>query len=109
MSAWISHVKGMALDLEDVGVTMDDEDQILALTTGLDKSYDSFVISLDSMATADLTFTHVVNCLLNEDIRQGGSASEEVHTALVSSAQGRRPSVCFQCGKEGHIRAFCKE
>ncbi|KAG2159496.1 uncharacterized protein EDB93DRAFT_1070697, partial [Suillus bovinus] len=70
MSAWISRVKGMALDLEDIGVTVDDEDRILALTTGLDKLYDSFVISLDSTATADLTFDHVVNCLLNEDVRR---------------------------------------
>ncbi|KAG2358595.1 hypothetical protein BDR07DRAFT_1294496, partial [Suillus spraguei] len=46
-----------------------DEDRILALTTGLNKSYDSFVISLDSTVTADLTFDHVVNRLLNEDIR----------------------------------------
>ncbi|KAG1792975.1 uncharacterized protein HD556DRAFT_1220330, partial [Suillus plorans] len=70
MSAWISRVKGMALDLDDIGVTVDDEDRILALTTGLDKSYDSFVISLDSMVTADLTFDHVVNRLLNEDVRR---------------------------------------
>ncbi|KAG2338215.1 hypothetical protein BDR05DRAFT_843804, partial [Suillus weaverae] len=70
MSAWISCVKGMALDLEDIGVTVDDEDRILALTTGLDKSYDSFVISLNSTVTADLTFDHVVNHLLNEDVRR---------------------------------------
>ncbi|KAG2755360.1 hypothetical protein P692DRAFT_201801279 [Suillus brevipes Sb2] len=83
MSAWISRVKGMALDLEDIGVTVDDEDRILALTTGLDKSYDSFVISLDSTVTADLTFDHVVNRLLNEDVRRGSGASDEtVRTAL---------------------------
>jgi hypothetical protein len=38
--------------LEDIGVTVDDEDRILALTTGLDKSYDSFVISLDLTSAA---------------------------------------------------------
>lgn len=109
MSAWISRVKGMALDLEDIGVTVDDEDRILALTTGLDKSYDSFVISLDSTVTADLTFDHVVNRLLNEDVRRGSGASDEtVRTALVSTHQGQG-RVCFRCGKEGHIRAFCTE
>ncbi|KAG2341226.1 hypothetical protein BDR05DRAFT_845284, partial [Suillus weaverae] len=59
--------------LEDIGVTVDDEDRILALTTGLDKLYDSFVISLDSTVTADLTFDHVVNHLLNEDVQRGSS------------------------------------
>jgi hypothetical protein len=112
MSAWISRVKGMALDLEDIGVNVDDEDRILALTTGLDKSYDSFVISLDSTATADLTFDHVVNRLLNEDIRRGSVADEEprrADAALLSSSQGhgQRNVSCYRCGKEGHIRAFC--
>jgi hypothetical protein len=72
--------------LEDNGVTVDDEDQILALTTGLDKSCNSFVISLNSTVTTDLTFDHVVNHLLNEDVWQGSGASDEtVHTALVST------------------------
>ncbi|KAG2066846.1 hypothetical protein BDR04DRAFT_1028944, partial [Suillus decipiens] len=61
MSAWVSHVKGMALDLEDIGVTVDNEDQILTITTGLNKSYDSFIILLDSTVTMDLTFDHVVD------------------------------------------------
>jgi hypothetical protein len=87
-----------------------DEDRILALMTGLDKSYDSFVISLDSTATADLTFDHVVNRLLNEDIRRGSVADEEpgrADAALLSSSQGQRNVSCYRCGKEGHIRAFC--
>ncbi|OJA10711.1 hypothetical protein AZE42_13161 [Rhizopogon vesiculosus] len=113
MSAWISRVKGMALDLEDIGVTVDDEDRILTLTTGLNKSYDSFVISLDSTATADLTFNHVVNHLLNEDVQQGSVVhedSEVTGAALVSMTQGHgqgQSQVCYRCGKEGHIQAFC--
>ncbi|OJA16104.1 hypothetical protein AZE42_12878 [Rhizopogon vesiculosus] len=96
MSAWISRVKGMALDLEDIGVTVDDEDQILVLTTGLDKSYDSFIISLDSTATADLTFDHVVNRLLNEDVWQGSVVREDLEATGAAL-----------CGEEGHIRVFC--
>ncbi|KAG2127255.1 uncharacterized protein EDB93DRAFT_1096631, partial [Suillus bovinus] len=57
----ISRVKGMSLDLEDIGVTMDEEDHILAITTRLDKSYDLCIISLDSTSTVDLTFNHVID------------------------------------------------
>lgn len=95
MSAWISCVKGMALDLEDIGVAVDDENWILVLTTGLDKSYDSFIISLDETITTDLTFDHVINRLLNEDVWRGSGASDEmVRTAPVSTHQGNG-WVCF--------------
>ena len=117
MAAWISRVKGMALDLEDIGVTVDDEDRILALTTGLDKTYNSFVISLDSTAAADLTFDHVVNRLLNEDVRRGTAEeiTQKVQGVALASigyqghGQGPRANTCYRCGKEGHIRAFCTE
>ena len=49
MVAWISYVKSLAFGLEDVGVKVTDEDLILTLANGLDDSYNSFVITLDSM------------------------------------------------------------
>ncbi|EMD30468.1 hypothetical protein CERSUDRAFT_38145, partial [Gelatoporia subvermispora B] len=70
MSAWIGRVKEMAFRLEDVGVKVDDEDRILALTNGLDDSYEAFVISLDATPTAQLTLEYVVNRLLNEEMRR---------------------------------------
>ena len=117
MAAWISRMKGMALDLEDIGVTVDDEDRILELTTGLDKTYDSFVISLDSTAAADLTFDHVVNRLLNEDVQRGGAEEimQKVEGLALASVgyqgrgQGPRVNTCYRCGKEGHIWVFCTE
>src|SRR5882762_5022566 len=41
MSAWIGRVKAMAFRLTEIGVAVTDEDQILALTMGLDASYES--------------------------------------------------------------------
>jgi hypothetical protein len=49
MLAWVGQVKSMSFHLENVGVDVSDEDTILALTMGLNKSYDSFIISLDTM------------------------------------------------------------
>lgn len=68
LSAWISHVKGMTLDLENIGGTIDNENQILVLITRLNKLYNPFVISLNLMITPDLIFDHVVNHLLNKDV-----------------------------------------
>jgi hypothetical protein len=39
-------------ELEDVGVDVSEEDTILSLTMGLDKSYDSFIISLNTTPRA---------------------------------------------------------
>ena len=61
MSAWVGRVKSMSF------ITMD-EDRILALTMGLDTTYDSFVISLDSTPMTDLTLHYVVHCMLNKEV-----------------------------------------
>lgn len=44
MLTWIDQVKAMAFQLMEISVAVTDEDQILALTMGLDES---FVISFD--------------------------------------------------------------
>jgi hypothetical protein len=69
MANWIAEVRGVAFHLEQIGVTVDDEDLILVLTMGLPKSFDTFVISLDT-DTTPLTLNHIVTRLLNEESRQ---------------------------------------
>ena len=61
MVAWIGKVKGLAYKLEDIGVAVSSDEKILALTIGLDKSYDTFIISLDSMPTDQLTLDYVID------------------------------------------------
>ena len=114
MSAWINRVKGMALDLEDIGIKVDEEDRILALMAGLDESYDAFIMSLDTTDSTSFDFDRVADRLLNEDVRRGSTAGtaklkEEIQDiAMAVNHSGRRqPQVCYRCGKEGHIRAFC--
>jgi hypothetical protein len=46
---------------------------------GLNTIYDSFVISLDSTPTTDLTFNYVVHCMLNEEVHQGNCKGTSVH------------------------------
>ena len=82
MLAWIGWVKAMAFRLTKIGVAVTDEDQILALTMGLDVSYEFFVISLDSTQPELLTLNYVIHCLLNEDVccdnQEVGKVKDEV-------------------------------
>ena len=128
MSAWVGQVKSMCFCLEDVGVDVSDEDTILALTMGLDKSYDSFIISLDTTPPDQLTLDYLVSHMLNEEVHpsnieiQGvavkakrGAASGErgevrvkkEENIALAATQGDGPTMCWCCGKLGHLKVFC--
>ena len=121
MSAWVGRVKAMSHRLEDVRVEVSDEDTILVLTMGLNKSYDSFIISLDTTPADQLTLEHVILWMLNEEVHcdnveiQGVAVKardknkvkvkKEENVALAVTQSGG--SVCWRCRKAGHIKAFC--
>ena len=122
MAAWIGRVKAFAFRLEDVGVEVTDEDRILALTNGLDKTYEAFLISLDATPPGLLSLVHVVDRLLNEETGRENRAAmnsgeNAFYTARGSNSGGGQsggpsgsgPPVCWRCGKGGHIKAFCRE
>jgi uncharacterized short protein YbdD (DUF466 family) len=130
MSAWVGHVKSMSHRLEDVGVDVSEEDTILALTMGLDKSYDSFIISLDTTPPEQLTLEHVISRMLNEEVRRdnvdiqgvpvgvkgrsmngekGEVRVKKEENVAMATTQRDGPTVCWRCGKPGHVKAFCKE
>ena len=68
MSAQVGHMKTMLHRLRDIKVNLSDEDTILALVMGLDKSYDLFIISLDTTQPKQLTLEHVISCMLNKEV-----------------------------------------
>ena len=126
MSAWVGHVKSMSFRLEDIAVDVSDEDTILALTMGLDKSYDSFIISLDTTSPDQLTLDYVISCMLNEEVRctnveiqgvvikaKGGEKGEvrvkKEDNFVMVAAQKDSPMTCWCCRKMGHVKAFCTE
>ena len=128
MSAWVGRVKAMAFRLKDIGVDLTDEDQILALTMGLNVSYESFVISLDSTQSSLLTLDYVMHRLLNEEVRRGNRDAPELRkvsgnaevrvkrepgdvalAATAATSEGSGPQRCWRCGKIRHVKAFCTE
>jgi hypothetical protein len=128
MSAWVGHVKPMSHQLEDVGVDVSEEDTILSLTMGLNKSYDSFIISLDTTPPEQLTLKHVISRMLNEEVcrdnveiqgvgvkgrgvngEKGEVRVKKEENVALAASHGDGPTVCWHCGKPGHVKAFCKE
>lgn len=113
MSAWVGRVKRMAFQLVAIGVEVSDEDRILALTNGLDDTYESFVISLDSTAPQNLTLDYVVDRLLNDEMRRGNKGKDEEDVKKESGAYLAKGSgsgrTCWGCGKSGHIKMYCPD
>ena len=83
--AWASHVKGMALNLEDIGGTVINEDIIVVLTMGLGKEYDNFVASINVMAMQEFTMDYVVTRMLSEEVQHGENLSLYANEVLVAS------------------------
>ena len=117
MLAWIGWVKAMAFWLMEISVAVTNEDQILALTIGLDVSYKSFIISLDGTQPELLMLNYIIHCLLNKDVchenQEVGKVKDDkkdkenvVLVAILTSGNSHR---CWCCGKIGHIKAFYKE
>ena len=126
MKAWVGCVKAMSHRLEDIGVDILDEDTILALTMGLNKLYDSFIISLDTTPPKQLTLKHVISRMLNEEVRhdnveiQGVAAKskggmngkvrvKKEENVAMAAMQRDGSTTCWRCGKTGQVKAFCKE
>ena len=112
MANWVSRVKALVWKLEAIGVEVTEEDTILALTNGLDDSFESFIISLDSTPPDQLSLQFTVDRMVNEEARRGDKVSGSVsaHAYLVKGKQqGKSSRVCWRCGKPGHIKNFCTE
>jgi hypothetical protein len=125
MQAWIGQIQALGFRLEQAGISVSDQDKILALTMGLPSSYDAIIINFDSTPSDQLTLSHVISRLLNEEVRQTSGqpsnindTSEETRdeAMAVTGCGGRRagggtPSdvVCIFCDKKGHYKSDCPD
>jgi len=125
MQSWIGQIQALGFRLEQAGITVSDQDKILALTMGLPSSYDAVIINFDSTPSDQLTLSHVISRLLNEEVRQTSGqpsnpddTSEEVRdeAMAVTGRGGRRAGggtasdvVCFFCDKKGHYKSDCPD
>ena len=127
MQAWIGKIQALGFHLEQAGITVSDQDKILALTMGLPSSYDAVIINFNSTPSDQLTLSHVISHLLNEEVHQisgskpsdNNDAEEVQDEAMAVIGQGSRgqqagggnPSdvICFFCNKKGHYKSDCPD
>ncbi|KAL3623657.1 hypothetical protein CASFOL_032473 [Castilleja foliolosa] len=117
------------LDLNAVGVKIDEEDQAIILLSSLPKSYEHIV---DTMlyGKETLTMTEVKSVLNSKEIQKKSEFKNEGNSEVLFTQRGRSdkkefakrnnsknrskskgPSQrkCWHCKKEGHIRKFCPD
>ena len=114
MASWIADVKGVVFQLSQIGVTLPDEDTILALTNGLPSSYEHLVLALDSTPSEVFNLDYVIRRLRTEETRQLAESKppDALDTALAVTRDRPKRSgsahiTCFKCGNKGHYQANC--
>lgn len=119
MQSFISTAHRLAAQLEEVGTQLNDEDMILAITGGLLRSYNTFIITLNSAPADELTLDYVISRLLNEELHQSTDKAAFPRTPranpsnaalTVSPLYTHTPIehiTCFNCGKKGHYQDKC--
>ena len=119
MQSFIGEARRLSLQLQEIGVTVEDEDLILVLTGGLPSSYDNFVITLDSTPPSELTLDYVITRLINEESRQvvdsekyGTSALAAIKSTSYKQKGAKRDTsqiTCWNCQKKGHFQSNCPD
>jgi hypothetical protein len=115
MASWIADVRGIVFQLTQIGVSVPDEDFILALTNGLPPHYENLVLALDSTPSDLFSVDYVIGRLRTEESRQrtavasefGGTDSSDQALAAMLKRTGTAHITCFSCGQKGHYQANC--
>ena len=114
----------LILDLEQIDVTVDDEDQALLLLTSLPKSYSNFKDTL-LYGRESLTLDEIQATLNSKELNhrsedegnavaeglnvRGRSDKREFKQRSKSRSKSKFRIKCYHCHKEGHISRLCPE
>jgi hypothetical protein len=113
MQSYIGRVQAIAFQLESIGDPVSDQDKMMTLLVGLDKSYDPLVRLLHGTRAESSDVDYVISWLLAEEARRESEAMSAKSSVAMERAvkdnKSKNARKCWQCGKEGHVRAFCRE
>ena len=122
----INRMKSLAGQLESVGATVTEEDQVATLLCSLPDSYNNLIIALESRAE-DLRMDFLVARLLHEEHKRKGeiAASDATEKAMVSfkgkpgkqaenksyigKTSMKKKGKCYNCGVQGHFAKDCRK
>jgi hypothetical protein len=112
MSKWITSVRDVVWQIQELKGEVLEEDIMVVLTKSLPDSYAPLIIQLDGMEEATRTLSYVITRLIGEERRQTGEKDrpdEPQPQALLAGRKRRDRSeiTCFKCGEKGHFRSEC--
>jgi hypothetical protein len=115
MASWIADMQGIVFQLTQIGVSVPNEDFILALTNGLPPHYKNLVLVLDSTPSDLFSVDYVIRRLWTEESCQrtavasefGGTDSSDQALAAMLKQTGTAHITCFSCSQKGHYQANC--
>ena len=118
MSEHINKMKELAGQLEAVGASITEDDQVATLLCSLPESYNSLITALESRAD-DLKLEFVTARLLHEEHKrkENSLTSDTGEKALLSkhdrtnqkSFKPKRKGKCHNCGISGHWARECRK
>ena len=109
MADWISAIKSHILVMESSGMSISNDDAIIALISGLPPTYSHVVSTVSELTTEKFTFEHVSSMLILAELGKPGNASststpDPRNVALSTEAEEMR---CHFCDKKGHLKRDC--
>lgn len=126
ISAYVARARHLAFLIDEAGSEITDIDLIFSITSGLPRSYDPFLISLDTLPDSDYTLDSIIGRLANEHQRQAAQTpSKCIEKAALTAApidaddsmsvttSSRRCDIsqitCYCCAQKGHYQANCPQ
>ena len=110
MSTWITSVRDIARQIQDLKGDVAEEDIIVILTNSLPEMYVPLVVQLDVMEEKECTLSHVITRLVGEECHQNGDKDWGEDTIALAATWKPRWDcaniTCFGCGEKGH---YCNE
>ena len=111
MSTWITSVRDIALQIQDLKGNVAEEDIIVILTNSLLETYTPLVVQLDVMEEKECTLSHVITHLVGEECCQNGDKNWGEDTIALAATQKLcwdcANITCFRCGEKGHYHNEC--
>lgn len=118
MVAYVNGARDIQSRLSAAGINIPEGEVVLAVLAGLSTEYDGVVTALEGGVT-ELTFEDVMPKLLAAEQRVGhlksplGLGIEHAHVMIQkgmrNTANMPRVVMCWNCGKQGHVRRNCPE
>ena len=108
MQAHLKEMLEIYEELSVIGEPLDETDKVIYLLSSLPESYSTLVTALEANEAVP-KIEMVTERLFHEESKIKLKSSEKDKAFLSNRKSYGKDMVCYQCGKPGHIKRFCRE